>query len=267
MVRRRVAPSRTMRPQHDHGRRKTICDCPAVHRGPIRSDCGAGPMPTPAASIRERPDQRAKTETLRFRRRSPVAAIRSHLSRRMPLDGAKWADAHTDRVRAGYVRRCYPGCHRNAVGPRAGDPRRDRRSRAGRPARHRLHRAWRTSSGRFRDLLARGGAGRDRIADATDPAGYGRYSAEFGRSDPRLSAFRDAGCGLERTRRGHSRSRFVHGIVSAVRLRPAPIQRAVRGEARSVRRAVGAAAGELAGQAAPAAQQSTAYFRRSSMAG
>ena len=43
--------------------------------------------------------------------------------------------------------------------------------------------------------------------------------------------------GLERARRGHPRARLVHRVLPAVRLRPRRLRGAVRGEARSVRRA------------------------------
>ena len=50
---------------------------------------------------------------------------------------------------------------------------------------------------------------------------------------------------LERPRRSHSRPRIVHRVVSAVRLRPLALRRAVRGQAGAVRRAAEGRAGHV----------------------
>ena len=49
----------------------------------------------------------------------------------------------------------------------------------------------------------------------------------------------------ERARRGHPRARLVHRVVPALRLRPARLRGAVRGEDRPVRQAAGREAGHL----------------------
>ncbi len=96
-------------------------------------------------------------------------------------------------------------------------------------------------------------------ADAPHPPRIGRHRAQHRRSGARVPALLDARTRLERPRRSHSRPRIVHRVVSAVRLRPVPLRRAVRGEAGAVRRAPEGGPGDVDGTHADAARRPAVY--------
>ena len=113
-----------------------------------------------------------------------------------------------------------------------------RGDRARRPARARSVRGRRAPSARLRGVGAADRAGGRGGTHAEDSPEQRRHGAQLGRSGEGVSGLRHARPDLGGTRGDHGGPGVVHGVVSAVRLRPQGLRRAVCGEAQA---AVGAA--------------------------
>ena len=109
---------------------------------------------------------------------------------------------------------------------------RHRADRACGPRRPRRVRARRASSAGLRGVGAGGGLGRGGRAHQAHSLDERGHRAVVGRSGARLSAIRHPRSHLGRAGRNHGRTRLVHRVLPAVRLRPQRLRRAVRREAR-----------------------------------
>ena len=151
------------------------------------------------------------------------------------------------RTRHRYLRRRHRRRARPAAVACSGPPPRAGSGGAGRSGRHPLHRRRRAPSTGLLHFRARSDAGRDCRPDVPHPPGVVGHGAQHRRSRARLRAILDAERAVERTRRGDRRPRLVHGVVSAVRLRPRPVRAALRRAAAYLRGAALGQAGHVVG--------------------
>ena len=139
-----------------------------------------------------------------------------------------------DRTRSRHLRRRHPRRIGRPPQRRADDPQRRRPGGARRRGGTVVLRGGGAPSPRVRRLEPRDRARRRRCADRQHPSGHRGDGPLQRRSGARVRAVRDARRDLGRSRRGDPRTRLVHRVLPAVRLRPPRLRGAVRGEARAV---------------------------------